>query len=64
MPAGPSGNNSVEAGFAGTMITDSGPEVDFTGSTAGASFAGGKASAPETLRKEAGISALEIGVTG
>lgn len=64
LPGGPSANSSVEAGFAGTMIMDSGPEVDFTGSIAGASFAGDKASAPETLRKEAGISELEIGAKG
>lgn len=46
------------------MILDSGPEVDFAGGIAGASFAGDEGSASETLGKEAGISELEIGAKG
>lgn len=64
LPGRPSGNNGVGAGFAGDMILDLGPEVDFAGGIAGASFAGDKGSAPETLGKEAGISELEIGAKG
>jgi len=64
LPGGPSGNSGAEAGLAGAVRLDSGPEIDFTGSTAGASSTRDKGSAPETLGKEAGISELEIGAKG